>query len=396
MLPRPSRGPAPRSVRSSASLGALLVSDPLSVQDVARVLTIAAPPGDIVDWDATPEAYPVMTPTTESLTRLSATTTDGLEVRVFVKTIHSFRHWPMIEMIPPEQREAAITRFPWRTEALVYGSSLVRDLPDGLRAPRVYAIDDLGDDRVRIWMEDVPAATVVWDDDRYAAAARALGRLAGRTHRDGLPEDAPPLYAGLRMLWSMRISSQLVSTVRDEAIWRHPLMAATAEADPGLREDLLALAAEAPAILDQLDRLPHGLCHGDACPQNLLPDPDRDGGLVAIDWGFTAMAPLGADLVQLLAGRADSGELEAADMPHTEQIIFAGFLAGLADEDVAVDPADVRAAFTGGLLVAKAFAALPVERLGGHFGEAAPEFFLQRARYARFILDHRRPPSTVG
>jgi hypothetical protein len=372
------------------------VSDPLSVQDVARVLAIAAPSRDIVDWEATPDAYPVTTPSTESLARLSATTTDGLVVRVFVKTIHSFRHWPMIEMIPPEQREAVVNGAPWRTEALVYGSSLVRDLPDGLRAPRVYAIDDLGDDRVRIWMEDVPAATVVWDDERYTAAARALGRLAGRTYRDGLPEDAPPLYAGLRMLWSMRISSQLVSTVRDEAIWRHPLMAATAEADPALRADLLSLAAEAPAILDQLDLLPHGLSHGDACPQNLLPDPHRDGGLVAIDWGFTALAPLGADLVQLLAGRADSGELDAVDMPRTETIVVNGYLAGLADEEVAVEPAAVQAAFTGGLLVAKAFSALPVERLGGHFGEAAPEFFLQRARYARFILDHRRPPSPVG
>jgi hypothetical protein len=48
------------------------------------------------------------------------------------------------------------------------------------------------------------------------------------------------------------------------------------------------------------------------------------------------------------------------------------------------------------LPVAKAFSALPVERLGGHFGETAPEYFLQRARYARFILDHRWPPSTVG
>jgi hypothetical protein len=83
-------------------------------------------------------------------------------------------------------------------------------------------------------------------------------------------------------------------------------------------------------------------------------------------------------------------------MPHTEEIIFAGYVAGLADEDVAVDPAAVRAAFTGGLLVAKAFSALPVERLGGHFGEAPSGFFLQRARYARFILDHRTPQSTVG
>ncbi len=45
-----------------ASPGALPVSDPLSVQDVARVLTLAVPSGDIVDGETTPEAYPVMTP----------------------------------------------------------------------------------------------------------------------------------------------------------------------------------------------------------------------------------------------------------------------------------------------------------------------------------------------
>jgi Phosphotransferase enzyme family len=365
------------------------VPDPLAPRDVARVLAIAAPSAEIVAWEVTPDAYPVLTPSTEALGRVSATTADGSRVRVFVKTIRSMRHWPAIGMLPPDQREAAISRFPWRTEALVYGSSLVRDLPVGMRAPRVYAVDDLGDDRVRIWMEDVPAASVAWDDAGYAAAARALGRLAARVHRDGLPPDAPPLYGGLRMLWSMRISTHLVSAVRDEATWRHPLLAAVAEVDPGLRGDLLTLAIEAPAILDQLDRLPRGLSHGDACPQNLLADPDLDGGFVAIDWGFTAMAPLGTDLVQLLAGRADSAELDPTAMPHVEEVIVAGFLAGLAGENVAVDPAAVRAAFTGGLLVGKAFSALPVERLGGQLPAPTPEFVLQRARYARFILDHR-------
>ena len=337
----------------------------LAEDDIARVLAIAAPPGGISTWTVTPDAYPVLTPSTEALDRVVARTAGGREVRVFAKTIRSLRHWPMIGILSPEDRKTAIERFPWRTEADVYASSLVRHLPDGLRAPRTYAIDDLGDDRIRIWMEDLPVGAVPWDLERYASAARGLGRLAGRSHRDGLPADTPPLFGGLRMLWSMRIANTVLPALRDDATWRHPLMVAAGEADPALRADLLALAGGVPTILDGLDTLPGGLAHGDACPQNLLPDPDRPGGFVAIDWGFANVAPLGSDLVQLLTGRADNGELGVEDLPPIADAILAACLDGLRDEQVDASPVDVRRAFHGGLVVGKAFSALPIERLGG-------------------------------
>jgi tRNA A-37 threonylcarbamoyl transferase component Bud32 len=361
----------------------------LADDDIARVLAIAAPSEEVATWRVTPDAYPVLTPSTEALDRVVAGTVGGRHVRVFVKTIHSMRHWPMIGMLPPEDQRVAIDRFPWRTEADVYASSLVRDLPDGLRAPRIFSIDDLGDDRIRIWMEDLPEAAAPWDPARYADAARRLGRLAGRTHRDGLPADTPPLFGGLRMLWAMRITNTLVPVLRDDATWRHPLMAAMAASDPALRGDLLALADEAPSILDALDQLPRGLAHGDACPQNLLRDPDRPGGFVAIDWGFANLAPLGSDLAQLLAGRADSGELSADELPAIQEAILVAYLDGLRDERVDASAAQVRRAFLWGLVVGKAFSALPLERLGGPVDDRAEAFFLARARYARYLLDLR-------
>lgn len=361
----------------------------LAAHDIARVLALAEPSGSIATWTVSPDAYPVLTPSTEALDRVVASTVDGREVRVFVKTIRSMRHWPMIGMLSEPDRKAAIDRFPWRTEADVYASSLVRGLPDGLRAPRIFAIDDLGDDRIRIWMEDLPETAATWDLARYAAAARRFGRLAGRTHRDGMPADAPPLFGGLRMLWSMRIANTLLPLLRDGATWRHPLMAAAEGSDPPLRGDLLALADQAPSILDALDQLPRGLAHGDACPQNLLPDPDRRGAFVAIDWGFANLAPLGSDLVQLLAGRADNGELDADDLPGIQEAILAAYLDGLRDEAVDASPVLVRHGFLGGLVVGKAFSALPLERLRGPVDDRAWAPFLARARYARYLLDLR-------
>lgn len=143
----------------------------------------------------TPDAYPVLTPSTESLDRVVAATGHGLDVRIFVKTIRSLRHWPLILMLPEAYRNAAIARFPWRTEADVYASSMLEALPDGLRAPRVYAIDDLGDDRVRIWMEDLPQTPVTWDATRYEAAARRLGRLPGAPAETGCQRTPPPCAA---------------------------------------------------------------------------------------------------------------------------------------------------------------------------------------------------------
>lgn len=166
-------------------------------------------------------------------------------------------------------------------------------------------------------------------------------------------------------------------------------MSAVQASDPDLRGDLLALANVASQIIDELDTLPHGLAHGDACPQNLLADPDRPDGFVAIDWGFANLAPLGSDLVQLLTGRADSGELDADELSALEQAILPAYLAGLATDGVDADIAAVRRAFLGGLLVAKAFSALPLERLGGPADDGAAAFFLGRARYARYLVSLR-------
>jgi hypothetical protein len=44
----------------------------LAAEDVARVLAIAAPSGDIASWEVTPDAYPVLTPSTEALDRVVA------------------------------------------------------------------------------------------------------------------------------------------------------------------------------------------------------------------------------------------------------------------------------------------------------------------------------------
>ena len=262
------------------------MTEALAAVDVRRVLMKVAPSTDIATSTVTPAEYSVTTPSTEALDRVVAMTTDGESFSVFVKTLHSLRHWPMIETIPEAMREAAFAQFPWRVEADVYASGLLGDLPDGLRGPRIYAIDDLGDDRLRIWMEDVPEALVTWDTARYALAAHHLGRHAGQFLRSGLPAEAPRLAPDVSLIFRRRTAVFDIPVLRTEEAWRHPLIVPIERSDPALHGDLLGLADEAPGIIDALDRLPHAFAHGDACPQNLLPDPLEDRGFVAIDLGL--------------------------------------------------------------------------------------------------------------
>ena len=362
----------------------------ISADTVRRVLAAAAPSAEIAGWAVVPDEYPAMTPSTASLERVVATTTDGQRVSVFAKTLQSIRHWPAFETIPEAFKEAAIAGFPWHVEADVYASGLLADLPDGLRAPRLLLVEELGDDRTRLWMEDVAVRLAAWDLARYQMAAHALGRLAGRFPAARLPAELPPLGMGLRAFFRLRIETSVLPPLRSDRTWDHPFARAALAADPTLRADLLTVADDAPAILDALDDLPHTLAHWDACPQNLLADPERVDGFVAIDWSFTTVAPVGFDLSQLLAGLAQTGELDPTKLPPIHAAIVPAYLEGLRNEGVDADPADVRTGYVGSLLLRSGFTGPPLELLGRSDEPGIADQFAQRARYTRFLLDLRR------
>jgi hypothetical protein len=68
----------------------------------------------------------------------------------------------------------------WKRELLLYQSSLHRNLPDGLAAPRCFLAEELPGERAWLWLEDIPDTFEgAWPLERYALAARHLGRLNG-------------------------------------------------------------------------------------------------------------------------------------------------------------------------------------------------------------------------
>jgi Phosphotransferase enzyme family len=360
-----------------------------SLEQVVRV--IAGPQARLVDWTAEPVAYAVLTPSTAALERVRVRLDcNGHEQEqwLFVKTLQSLRRWHLFPMIPEALRETALAGYPWRVEAELYASDVLEALPPLLRAPRVYLIEDLGDEQLRIWMEHIQTVEATWDHERYAAAARALGHLAGSRLA------APGGQDGyLRSYFETRLLGHAIPLLRDAATWEHPLVASAA--DLHLREDLLALAARMPALLTVLDKLPVAFAHGDACPQNLLAAAGEDG-LVAVDWGMAGMRPVGHDLSQLLAGRAEAGLLEADDLLPLDRCIVAGYLQGLRQAGANVPEAQVRAGYVGSLAVRSAFTCVPVEQLGSVPTPALSELFRRRLAFGRFVVHLAATTLPVG
>ncbi len=173
--------------------------------------------------------------------------------------------------------------------------------------PRAVGVVDIDEKAGAVWLEEVPVAPVTWDVARYARAARLLGRLAAS------PEVAELAGVGrhdfhVRDYLHGRLSVQVLPMLRDEDIWRHPLVAATF--DDELRARILEAADRAAEYVAELSALPFATAHGDACPNNLLVRPDGDG-FVLIDYGFWGEEPIGFDLAQLLVGDVQLGKRSA-------------------------------------------------------------------------------------
>ncbi|MFB4275182.1 MULTISPECIES: hypothetical protein [unclassified Nonomuraea] len=334
------------------------------------------PDAEVASSRVEPLAHVPGTPSTGALRRVSGTTTCGRSWSLFVKSIHSVRHWPNLHLIPEEARAGFVAVFPWRIEADVYTSGMA--LPAGLRMPRLFLLDDLGDDRLDLWLEDVRTVAAEWDLTRYAAAARALGRLAG-LH----PAPGPGTGPGLRVYVTNRVRGGALPALRDPAVWRHPLIAA--HADPLLRMDLDTLGHRIPDLLETLDGLPHTMAHGDASPQNLLVPASCPNEFVAIDWGWQEPAPVGFDLGQLLVGLAHEGRTEPGELPAVHRTIQEAYALGLADQGMPDD--GLATGYVTSLVLRSAFTAIPVERLGEPVTPELAELFRKRVGLARFLAD---------
>jgi hypothetical protein len=303
--------------------------------------------------------------------------------RFFVKLVQSWARSPVFAQVPENLREHALAMVPWRREPDVYRSDLGNRLPDGLRLPTAYGVHDIDDESASVWLDVVDAQRVHWDVARHAAAAHLLGRLAARESVAPLAE-AGAVPQPARTYASGRVQHVVAPALLGDDVWNHPLVAETFDAV--LRDRLRAATGRLPEILDELDAMPVGTLHGDACTRNLLVERGQDG-FVLIDFGFWGRGPFGFDLTQLLLGEVQMGERPAHELPELESACLAAYVEGMRAEGTDMP---VRAVARSHALLALLFtglSAVPFEHLGEPVTDDLLRVSRERAAAATFLLD---------
>jgi hypothetical protein len=302
----------------------------------------------------------------------------------FVKTLQHPRHWPPLGTLPPEVAAEMLVLFPWRAE-LDTRRQVLPVLPRGLRVPDIYYVDDLGEDRVAVWMEDIDVDPSPWSVETYARCAQLLGVLAARRtpDRPAGATDLPVGFAVRKLVESRR--PMLTAVLADGCMWTDPQVRALV--DEGYHRDLIRLHDLLPALLDEMDDLPQTLAHGDAAPANLLRPRDEPDVFVAIDWSFGSPLPVGHDLGQLLVGDVEGDLVDPAMLPAIHDAILPAYCKGLDDGGLRVPVEAVRRGYVGGLACRTAPFTFPFERLGEPLTDDLLAFLRRRARLGRFVLE---------
>ena len=252
----------------------------------------------------------------------------------------------------------------WRRELLLYRSGFLDTLPDGLVAPRFYGAGELPGDVAYLWLEEVsddyPDG---WPLERYALAARHLGRLNG-AHVGGQPwPQWPWLSRGRLWQWFATLTEWRTLS------WEHPAVSGYfPAAEVGTLRRLLWAHEE---FLTRLDRLPQTVSHGDTYPTNFKARRLAAGReeTVALDWALAGVCPIGYDLGSLAFG-AYLNRPEAT-LTKIDDALFTSYLDGLRDAGCRIDANTVRFGYTAA--AALSFASLQFWMLGvlttrGHTG----------------------------
>lgn len=278
------------------------------------------------------------------------------------QTSHGTQPWSIIlKVISPATGGQAPSDFDyWKREALLYQSGLLADLPADLVAPRCFEIGEFPDQSCWLWLEDMGA---VEDDDwplaHYGIAARHLGQMNGAyLVGRALPQDEWLRLSDVRQ----RLALAEPGIAELPQLRHHPLFAELLAGDRV--ERITHLWEERDRFLTVLDQLPQTFCHRDAFRRNLMARQSADSRVktVALDWGAAGLGTLGEELVPLFAATLSFVAVEIEHIPAMEQLIFAGYLAGLRDAGWQGDERLVRLGFTA-LAALKAGVADPAIKL---------------------------------
>jgi hypothetical protein len=309
---------------ASDTLSALQALDIAVLTDVVRQ-DQQEPSLEVIDWTVAPlSTKGLMNP--EGLFLFSGQARAG----------ETAKPWSVVLKIlrKPEQEQEPHEMWYWKRELSAIQSGLLARLPGPVVAPRFYGATEY-EDSAWIWMEHIHDATGgLWTLDHYAFAARQLGRFNG-TYVTGMLLPFEPWLC-------RRFARQLSEFLNPEHAWENPFV--RRYFSPDLRTQVMQLWTERERFYNALDRLPQVFSHFDYMRRNLFIRHKADGQqeVVAIDWAWCGIGPVGGDLYSLVGTNCALFEWNPSHVLELEEAVFEPYLAGLRDMGWDGDPELVR------------------------------------------------------
>jgi len=254
-------------------------------------------------------------------------------------------NWSLILKVFGESAEATpLTAWNyWRREVDVYQSDFLENLPGGIRAPQCFAVQEQGQGRIGLWLEDIVGDKLEWSIADYGQVAYDFGRFNGFY----LTAQPIPTYPWLSQQWlrgfverTIPSIALLQQTLDHQWVKRVYL--------PDVAQNLFQLWAEREWYLQILTCLPQTLCHMDAFRRNIFirRAPDESQETVAIDWAFVGSGAVGEELVPLIEASIGFMEVDLSDVLELENQVLEGYLAGLSDVGWQGDARQIRLGYT--------------------------------------------------
>lgn len=230
----------------------------------------------------------------------------------------------------------------WKREYTAMQSGLLERMPGPLAAPRCYGLEEQPDG-AWIWMEHIADRTPRrWGNDDFSFAADQLGRTTGAWLSSKSIPDEPWLCRAHALVWAETFPPQ-------EESWANPYVQRSWSSS--LRERMMVLWSERARLGRALDALPRTFAHFDSQRRNLMirSNPSGQDELVAVDWAWCGLGPVGADAAILLGNSLLLIEGDARNAPALDQAIFPAYLSGLRAAGWNGEADSVRAAYSASI-----------------------------------------------
>lgn len=219
----------------------------------------------------------------------------------------------------------------------------------GMRAVRCYRVEQLPENHVWLWLEDLSEwIGSPWSVDEYLRASKQIGLFTGYWSAQELPD-------GLLL----NIDRTLARYSWQDIGWSMMGVGENESPDPLLRQGLpghyysvaqkLGMAADsARAILANGERV---FSHGDCHPRNMFLPPENGltDRMVAVDWPHVGSDLLGADFGSLIGSGLSWHDDEFKILFESESKCFEAFSEGLFEGGWSGDQATARMHFLFGV-----------------------------------------------